>query len=306
MKYPLFFLLCALALSACGDRGPVSSGQPSENDGTPGKRLSSSATVSAPVAGKDESRASAADSGPDTTGAVSEGSDGSGTDSGDSGTDSGDSGTDPGDSGTDTTEAGTDTTEAATDPGDSEGDSGDSGESGSDSGDSDSGDSDSGDSDSGDSETDTTDSKTDSSDVSVTNPGTEPGAEPALPGTVVFSATPDSTEEWGADEFELSAAAISGDTLTVTASYGGGCEEHDFTLVASEAFMESDPVQLQVALAHNANADACERWVTQDYSFDLLPIKERFQGQYHEKPEPGTIVLQLEDAPAELVYEFTE
>ena len=295
MKYPLFFLLCALALSACGDRDPVSSGQPPENAGTPGKRLSSSPTVSAPVAGKDESMASAADSGPDTTGAVSEGSDGTGTDSGDSGTD--------------TTEAGTDTTEAGTDPGDSEGDSGDSGESDSDSGDSDSGDSDSGDSgdsDSGDSETDTTDSKTDSSDVSVTNPGTEPGAEPALPGTVVFSATPDSTEEWGADDFELSAAAISGDTLTVTASYGGGCEEHDFTLVASEAFMESDPVQLQVALAHDANADACERWVTQDYSFDLLPIKERFQGQYHEKPEPGTIVLQLEDAPAELVYEFTE
>ena len=152
---------------------------------------------------------------------------------------------------------------------------------------------------------DTTDVSTanpDTTDVSTANPDTT-DMEPALPGTVVFSATPASTEEWGADDFELSAAAISGDTLTVTVSYGGGCEDHAFTLVASEAFRESDPVQLQVALAHDANADACERWVTQDYSFDLLPIKERFQSQYQES---GTIILQLEDAPAELVYEFAE
>ena len=127
--------------------------------------------------------------------------------------------------------------------------------------------------------------------------------EPALPGTVVFSATPGSTEEWGTDNFTLDDAAVSGDTLSVTVSYGGGCEDHTFTLVASEAFQESDPVQLAVTLAHEANDDACERWVTQGYSFDLLPIKERFQNQYQDS---GTIVLQLEDAPGQLLYEFTE
>ena len=236
MKSTLFILLCALALNACGDRDPVSSGQPGENTGTTGKRVSSTLIFSAPVAGLSEI----------PTG----------------------------------TEAGMDTTEAGTDSGDS-------------------------DSDSGDSETDTTDSMTDSTDVSVTNPGTEEpgGTEPALPGTVVFSATPGSTEEWGTDDFDLDDAVVSGDTLSVTVSYGGGCEDHVFTLVASEAFQESDPVQLAVTLAHEANDDACERWVTQGYSFDLLPIKERFQNQYQDS---GTIVLQLEDAPGELLYEFEE
>ena len=125
--------------------------------------------------------------------------------------------------------------------------------------------------------------------MSVTNPGTEEpgGTEPALPGTVVFSATPGSTEEWGTDDFDLDAAAVSGDTLSVTVSYGGGCEDHVFTLVASEAFQESDPVQLAVTLAHEANDDACERWVTQGYSFDLPPdqgaVPESVPGLGHDR-----------------------
>lgn len=215
MKSTLFILLCALALNACGDRDPVSSGQPGENTGTTGKRVSSTLIFSAPVAGLSEI----------PTG----------------------------------TEAGMDTT----------------------------------------------DSMTDSTDVSVTNPDTEEpgGTEPALPGTVVFSATPGSTEEWGTDDFQLDDAAVSGDTLSVTVSYSGGCEDHAFTLVASEAFQESDPVQLDITLAHEANDDACEMWVTQGYSFDLLPIRERFQNQYQDS---GTVVLQLEDAPGELLYEFGE
>ena len=113
---------------------------------------------------------------------------------------------------------------------------------------------------------------------------------------------PDSTADLGADEYELNAAAITGDTLVVTVSYGGGCEDHFFALDASAAFAESDPVQLMVALAHNANGDACQRWVTQDYLFNLAPLKARYQEEYQQNA--GTIVLQLEGAASELVYEF--
>ena len=113
---------------------------------------------------------------------------------------------------------------------------------------------------------------------------------------------PDSTAELGADEYELDAAAITGDTLVVTVSYGGGCEDHFFALDASAAFAESDPVQLMVALAHNANGDACQRWVTQDYLFDLAPLKTRYQEEYQQ--DAGAIVLQLKGAASELVYEF--
>ena len=124
--------------------------------------------------------------------------------------------------------------------------------------------------------------------------------ETKLWGRVVID--PDSTADLGADEYELDAAAITGDTLVVTVSYGGGCEDHFFALDASAAFAESDPVQLMVALAHNANGDACQRWVTQDYCFNLAPLKARYQAEYQQ--DAGTIVLQLKGAASELVYEF--
>ena len=101
----------------------------------------------------------------------------------------------------------------------------------------------------------------------------------------------------------MTAATITGDTLAVTVSYSGGCQDHQFTLVASASFLESDPVQLEVALAHNANGDLCRAWLTEDYLFSLVPIQERFQSQYQDS---GRIVLQLEDAPDELLYEFAE
>lgn len=123
-------------------------------------------------------------------------------------------------------------------------------------------------------------------------------------GTVISDDDTVSTDKWGKDAFELNEAAITGDTLAVVVSYGGGCRDHQFTLVASGTFMESDPVQLNVALAHNANEDPCERWVTEGYLFDLTPIKALFQKAYQQ--DSGVIVLQLKGAPDAdaLVYEF--
>ena len=90
----------------------------------------------------------------------------------------------------------------------------------------------------------------------------------------------------------------------INVSYSGGCEKHEMTLVASESFLESFPVQLPVSLAHNANGDACEAWLTEDYNFDLTPIKTMYQDAYRQ--EAGTIILRLKDAPnTDLVYEFT-
>ena len=75
-------------------------------------------------------------------------------------------------------------------------------------------------------------------------------------GTVVVSNAPGS---WGDDDYVLDAAAIAGDALTLNVLYGGECATHRFTLVASETFMESFPVQLAVLLAHDANGDARAR-----------------------------------------------
>jgi len=111
-------------------------------------------------------------------------------------------------------------------------------------------------------------------------------------------------DRFGTDEFALNSASIDGDTLKVNLSYSGGCETHQFTLVASNSFLESFPVQLPIYISHNANGDTCEAYPTEDYQFDLTQIKTLYQEAYRQ--EAGTIILRLKDAPnIDLVYEFT-
>lgn len=113
----------------------------------------------------------------------------------------------------------------------------------------------------------------------------------------------DAGDKFGTDEYTLNTAVIEGDTLKLNVSYSGGCETHQFTLIASKSFLESPSVQLHVSLAHNANGDPCEAYPTEDYHFDLTPIKTMYQHAYRQ--EAGTIILRLKDAPnVELVYEF--
>jgi len=113
----------------------------------------------------------------------------------------------------------------------------------------------------------------------------------------------DAKDQFGTDAYTLNSATITEDTLNTSVSYSGGCEEHQFTLVVSEAFLESFPVQLPVSIAHNANNDTCEAYPTENYRFDLTPIKTMYQNAYRQ--EAGTIVLRLKDAPeGNLIYEF--
>jgi hypothetical protein len=42
----------------------------------------------------------------------------------------------------------------------------------------------------------------------------------------IYRADPEATAALGTDTYELSAAAITGDTLVVTVSYSGGCADH--------------------------------------------------------------------------------
>ena len=119
-------------------------------------------------------------------------------------------------------------------------------------------------------------------------------------GTVVIAATP---EAWGTDAYVLNAATVQNDTLHINVSYTGGCETHAFTLVAEPIFLESFPVQLRVPIAHNANGDTCQDSLTEDYIFNLTPIKEAYQKGY--QTDQGTIILRLKEAPPNnLAYDF--
>ena len=125
--------------------------------------------------------------------------------------------------------------------------------------------------------------------------------ETVYTGTVFIG---DAGDKFGTDEYTLNSATITDDTLNISVSYSGGCKDHQFTLVASDTFLESFPVQLHAFIAHNANGDTCEAYPTENYRFNLTPIKTMYQEAYRQ--EAGTIILRLKDAPdGELVYEFT-
>lgn len=79
------------------------------------------------------------------------------------------------------------------------------------------------------------------------------------------------------DDYNLAAAGIKGDYLEVIVNYGGGCEEHEFTLFAEEGIMKSLPPQQNVYLVHENNGDMCEAGVNEKIIFDLKPLKKQFE-----------------------------
>ena len=127
-----------------------------------------------------------------------------------------------------------------------------------------------------------------------------PPDEVILWGDVTFGAPIRTT--WPAYAYVVNIPpTLTNDVLTVNVSYAGGCKEHDFTLVLSDAFQESHPVKVQAILAHNANGDSCEAWITETYHFNVSVLKERYQKAY--RTETGTIVLSIKGIPG-FVYTF--
>ena len=128
----------------------------------------------------------------------------------------------------------------------------------------------------------------------------ESATEPDAPeGNVVLAGSGD----WGNDPYMANRASIDGDRLTIEVSFAGGCRTHAFTLVTAASFMESDPVQLSAVLAHDADGDPCQAWLTESHVFDLTLVRTRYQQFYG--PGPGKVVLQIDGVPGEdLVYEF--
>ena len=76
-------------------------------------------------------------------------------------------------------------------------------------------------------------------------------------------------------------ASITGDTLSLEVSYGGGCEAHHFTLCwPDQTFMESAPVQVNLEVLDQGEPDYCDAYMTEGVSFDLTELKLRYQSSY--------------------------
>ncbi len=102
----------------------------------------------------------------------------------------------------------------------------------------------------------------------------------------VITVSPPLPGDWAEYPFILSAAVIEDDTLHLSASYKGGCEKHEFTLLAGSYFMESNPVQADVMLSHNAHGDTCGELIRKELAFDLSPLRYSYQETYPNSTGP--------------------
>jgi hypothetical protein len=96
---------------------------------------------------------------------------------------------------------------------------------------------------------------------------------------------------FGADAVQLHDVRVEGGVLEVDAGWSGGCTAHDVDAVAWTGWMESWPVQVGVALTHDAHGDACKALVRRTLRFDLEPLRRAYAKAYGSGS--ATLVLQV-------------
>ena len=84
------------------------------------------------------------------------------------------------------------------------------------------------------------------------------------------------------DPLTIVDARVEDDILRVDLTYGGGCDLHDLDAVAHTGWMESNPVQVGVALTHDDHGDPCDAIVGRTLLFDLEPLKDAYFAAYGE------------------------
>lgn len=113
----------------------------------------------------------------------------------------------------------------------------------------------------------------------------------AVPMLVATTTTP---SDWPSTAFEIEELEVDGRRLEVEMRHGGGCGDHRFDLVAHGDFLESNPVQIDVYLAHDGDGDLCDAIVTSERSFDLGPLVEAYAAAYGGIPfSGGEVVMRL-------------
>jgi hypothetical protein len=103
--------------------------------------------------------------------------------------------------------------------------------------------------------------------------------------------------ELESDPYTLGGARVEGDLLVVEVSYGGGCEQHDFTLLDTGIATRSIPPQHFLRLVHAAHGDACEAYITRELRFDISPFKGLYSGL-------GRVAIRLEGMEEVALYDF--
>lgn len=104
------------------------------------------------------------------------------------------------------------------------------------------------------------------------------------------------------DPLVVNGATIEGNNLVVDLAYSGGCQVHLFGGCWDGYFLESEPVQVQLRIAHDSMMDACEAFPQEQHTFDLASLAEAYMDGY--QTDSGTIEISLEGFQGPLEYNF--
>lgn len=101
------------------------------------------------------------------------------------------------------------------------------------------------------------------------------------------------------DPYSILSAKIIDDILWMTVSYGGGCREHEFTMLFNNAYTERFDEEtgkssyISLTLKHQGNGDNCRSIVNQNIRFDLKSLKN---------PGYENLIIRLKNWEEELNY----
>ena len=74
-------------------------------------------------------------------------------------------------------------------------------------------------------------------------------------------------------DFQITEVSIDEDILTMTVSYSGGCEDHEFNAYFNQVYMKSEPPKAGIFIEHISNDDMCKKLVTEKISFSLKNLR---------------------------------
>ena len=116
-------------------------------------------------------------------------------------------------------------------------------------------------------------------------------------GTVPSLVSPGTRDtDWPRDPYGLGQIHVEGLTLEAGLSYGGGCGQHRMDLVLWGGWMESFPVQINALITHDDGDDPCDAVVTDERTFQLIPLREAYEDAYGPiGADRPTVILRLWD-----------
>ncbi len=102
------------------------------------------------------------------------------------------------------------------------------------------------------------------------------------------------------DSFSILNHKIVGDSLKLTVQYGGGCQEHQFTMHTTGAWMKSMPPKMNLWLEHQSNEDRCRALIQQELIFILTPV------QYNSSSMVQLLIHGANEEVVEIDYRYSK